>query len=92
MGSPFCREAHIPTQGLIPFFFRAEYLGRYFKQDGAVEITARDTLVKGYIKLKLNTSDGLPLDDKEDPDSAAGEMTLDKVRVGLGGGYLLLIH
>ena len=53
---------------------------RYFKQDSAIEIAARDTLVKGYIKLKLNTTDGVPLDDEEDPDAAAGEMTLDKVR------------
>lgn len=45
-----------------------------------MEIAARDTLVKGYIKLKLNTTDGVPLDDQEDPDAAAGEMTLDKVR------------
>lgn len=53
---------------------------RYFKQDSAIEIKARDTLVKGYIKLKLNTVDGVPLDDEEDPDAAVGEMTLDKVR------------
>lgn len=53
---------------------------RYFKQDSAIEIAARDTLVKGYMKLKLNTTDGVPLDDEEDPDAAAGEMTLDKVR------------
>lgn len=52
---------------------------RYFKQDSAIEIAARDTLVKGYIKLKLNTTDGVPLDDEEDPDAAAGEMNLDKV-------------
>lgn len=57
------------------------YLHRYFKQDSAIEIAARDTLVKGYIKLKLNTADGVPLDDEEDPDAAVGEMTLDKVRV-----------
>lgn len=52
---------------------------RYFKQDSAAELAARDKLVKGYIKLKLNTSDGLPLDDEEDPDTVAGEMTLEKV-------------
>ncbi|CAN0258915.1 unnamed protein product, partial [Scytosiphon promiscuus] len=58
---------------------------RYFKQDSAVEIAARDTLVKGYIKLKLGTGaadggagGGVPLDDEEDLDAAAGEMTLDK--------------
>lgn len=62
------------------------FTSRYFKQDSAVEIAARDTLVKGYIKLKLNTgaADGggggaVPLDDEEDPDAAAGEMTPDKV-------------
>ena len=36
--------------------------------------------MKGYIKLKLNTTDGVPLDDEEDLDAAAGDMTLDKVR------------
>lgn len=77
---------------MSPFFFHGEYLGRYFKQDGAVEITARDTLVKGYIKLKLHTADGLPLDDKEDPDSAGGEMTLDKVRIRVGGGTLVVVR
>ncbi|CAM9614506.1 unnamed protein product [Laminaria digitata] len=51
----------------------------YFKQDSAAEITARDTLIKGYNKLKLNTTAGVPLDDEEDPEeAAAGEMTLDK--------------
>lgn len=59
---------------------------RYFKQDSAIEIAARDTLVKGYIKLKLNTTDGVPLDDEEDPDAAAGELTLDKVRLPTRGG------
>lgn len=54
---------------------------RYFKQDSAAEITARDTLIKGYNKLKLDTTAGVPLDDEEDPEAAAaGEMTLDKVR------------
>lgn len=58
------------------------HVDRYFKQDSAAEITARDTLIKGYNKLKLNTTAGVPLDDEEDPEAAAaGEMTLDKVRV-----------
>lgn len=60
---------------------RSVHVDRYFKQDSAAEITARDTLIKGYNKLKLNTTAGVPLDDEEDPEAAAaGEMTLDKVR------------
>lgn len=60
------------------------HVGRYFKQDSAAEITARDTLIKGYNKLKLNSTAGVPLDDEEDPEAAAaGEMTLDKVRAAV---------
>lgn len=54
-------------------------LSRYFKQDSATEIAARDKLVKGYIKLKLNTTAGVPLDDEEALEAAGGDMTLDKV-------------
>lgn len=48
---------------------------RYFKQDSAAEIEVRDKLVKGYMKLKLDTTTGPPLDDDEDPHASAGEMT-----------------
>lgn len=43
--------------------------------------------MKGYIKLKLgsNEGEGVPLDDQEDPDAAAGEMTINKVRAGQTG-------
>ncbi len=43
--------------------------------------------MKGYIKLKLGSTEGegVPLDDQEDPDAAAGEMTINKVRIGGAG-------
>lgn len=62
-----------------PSYTLSLLLARYFKQDSDIEIAARDTLVKGYIKLKLNTADGVPLDDEENPDAGVGEMTLEKV-------------
>lgn len=54
-------------------------LYRYFRQDSAAEITARDKLVMGYIKLKLNSPTGLPLDDGDDHDTPARDMGIDKV-------------
>lgn len=52
---------------------------RYFKQDSAAETAARDKLVKGYFKLKLDNPAGVPLDDEESPDAPAGELSQEKV-------------
>lgn len=54
-------------------------LTRYFKQDNAKEIAARDELIKCYVKLHLNETAPIPLDDKDGLEAAVGEMTLDKV-------------
>lgn len=55
-------------------------LPRYFKQDSAAEIAARDKLVRGYLKLKLDNTTGVPLDDEESADSPGGDISLEKVK------------
>lgn len=62
------RDAHV-----------GQRLTRYFKQDNAEEITARDDLIKGYVKLHLNETTPILLDDKDGLEAMVGEMTLDKV-------------
>lgn len=55
---------------------------RYFKEDSAAEISARDQLVTGYIKLKLNSTAGLPLDERDAQGASAGDMTFEEVSQG----------
>lgn len=52
---------------------------RYFREDSAAEISARDKLVLGYMQLKHGGTQGMQLGEEEDQDAAAvANMTLDR--------------